>query len=541
MPQTTVDAPVMTLRETLLFPSFAGATVVAGERGLDHSVTNAMVMEAADIEKWGKPGLLLITSFYALQNLDEDQIRDFFRKVAELDLAGIVFKPERFVKHVPKFIVEVCDELCVPIVQVTPDTKYEPILMDVMGNVIDSNMTLLNRFFDVHREVTRLALEQPSIYDIIRKLGEATHYDVTYFDRANDIRISTTEGLDGFNRYHLEEIPRGRYQTFHYYQAMLFYPDDTARSVVTVLVPGLERRVIYLMLHASVHELSPIDYMAVENYATLLQSELLKQAAIEQRVFNENNSLVHDLLLNRFPNHAALEDALQRLGLGLQPNYQALLVRLSITDPTQSERLEDLARALTQRLKRTYHSIAYYQNGNRIIYLRNFSTGSVGFRMETIERTLSDMHADDEFPPFVHLAALSGTADRDSIPAINDEVLSVYRLFDSNRADNQSVRYEDLGVYKLLVQVGDLNNIDEFIDPRLVRMRKENPAFFETLQVLSTCGFNYKEAANQLYIHPKTIRYRVERVRETYGLDIHDSNDLTQILLAIKLVALLGA
>ncbi|MBQ6491556.1 MAG: PucR family transcriptional regulator ligand-binding domain-containing protein, partial [Atopobiaceae bacterium] len=94
MPQTTVDAPVMTLRETLLFPSFAGATVVAGERGLDHSVTNAMVMEAADIEKWGKPGLLLITSFYALQNLDEDQIRDFFRKVAELDLAGIVFKPE---------------------------------------------------------------------------------------------------------------------------------------------------------------------------------------------------------------------------------------------------------------------------------------------------------------------------------------------------------------------------------------------------------------------------------------------------------------
>lgn len=47
-------------------------------------------------------------------------------------------------------------------------------------------------------------------------------------------------------------------------------------------------------------------------------------------------------------------------------------------------------------------------------------------------------------------------------------------------------------------------------------------------------------AANHLYIHPKTVRYRVGRIREEYGIDVHATDDMMQVLLSDKLVALLG-
>ena len=58
--------------------SFYGASVIAGEDCLDREVKSVMVLEAADIENWGKPGQLLLTSFYALQILDAENSRKFF-------------------------------------------------------------------------------------------------------------------------------------------------------------------------------------------------------------------------------------------------------------------------------------------------------------------------------------------------------------------------------------------------------------------------------------------------------------------------------
>ena len=42
--------------------SFYGASVIAGEYDLDREVKSVMVLEAADIENWGKPGQLLCTA-----------------------------------------------------------------------------------------------------------------------------------------------------------------------------------------------------------------------------------------------------------------------------------------------------------------------------------------------------------------------------------------------------------------------------------------------------------------------------------------------
>ena len=59
----------MLVQDMLILPSFESARVIAGTNGLGNEVTSAMVLEATDIENWGKRGQLIISSFYALEHL----------------------------------------------------------------------------------------------------------------------------------------------------------------------------------------------------------------------------------------------------------------------------------------------------------------------------------------------------------------------------------------------------------------------------------------------------------------------------------------
>ena len=137
----------MNVSDALLLPSFEGATVIAGRAGLDREVSTAMIVEAPDIESWGKSDQMLITSFYAFENLSADGLTFFFDKADELGIGAIVFKPERLLAEAPAQIVKLCDKHDLPLIQIPADTKYEGLLLDVLGNFLDSNLTLLNRFF----------------------------------------------------------------------------------------------------------------------------------------------------------------------------------------------------------------------------------------------------------------------------------------------------------------------------------------------------------------------------------------------------------
>ena len=138
----------MIVREILLLPSFEGASIIAGKTGMDNEITGAMVLEAIDIENWGKRGQLIISSFYALEHLSESETVMFFRTMSSIGIGALVFKPERLMVEAPERIIELCDDFDLPLIKLAPQVKYESILLDVLGHILDSNLTLLNRFFD---------------------------------------------------------------------------------------------------------------------------------------------------------------------------------------------------------------------------------------------------------------------------------------------------------------------------------------------------------------------------------------------------------
>ena len=541
----------MNVEEALELPSFREARVIAGAAGLDHEITSAMVLEATDIENWGKRGQLIISSFYAFEHLSEQDVAGFFRTMGAIGISAVAFKPERFVAHAPARVIELCDEFDLPLIELSSQVKYEAILFDVLGHILDSNLTLLNRFYEVHRHLMALALKQPSIPYILNTVKNTLHTDASYLDTTRDRRHSTDPERAAFTGYTFTRRDPSVYQTHAYFDARLRY-DGTQGANGTVRrhgEPGEERALAvripssdgddyYLIVHNAGLDLTPLDTMTVENIVSLLQMEILKQNAIKQKLFFQNNNTVHDLLLDRFGTHERVDTALAMLGINQYPSYEVLLIRTTLVDPEDMDRLDELQQAIRRRLRSRYPGMVYFVMSDRLVFLHNFRGAVSGISLEAVRHVMDELHRSSTLPPYTHLAALSRTTDRYGLGRANEEVMSIYRLFDRAKRMDREVRFEDLGVYKLLLRADDLSQLEEYVDPRIVELSGTHPELFETLVALCENSLDYNKTAEQLFMHPKTVRYRIGRVREIAGIDLKDSDDFLQVALAAKILAL---
>jgi purine catabolism regulator len=107
--------------------------------------------------------------------------------------------------------------------------------------------------------------------------------------------------------------------------------------------------------------------------------------------------------------------------------------------------------------------------------------------------------------------------------------------------DGGAVSYEQLGAYRYLVHL-ELDEtphdrygqaVDELIDYD----RRRNAQLVETLERYLGARCSVAESARTLYIHPNTVRQRLERIERITGLDLR-TEDLLSLELALKVARL---
>ena len=121
------------------------------------------------------------------------------------------------------------------------------------------------------------------------------------------------------------------------------------------------------------------------------------------------------------------------------------------------------------------------------------------------------------------------------------EAADAARIGRSLVAEGGAVSYEGLGAYKYLVhlELDDApqdryrQSVEELIDYD----RKRGARLVETLERFLADRGSVAASARALYIHPNTVRQRLERIERVTGLDL-DKEDLLSLELALKLARL---
>lgn len=107
------------------------------------------------------------------------------------------------------------------------------------------------------------------------------------------------------------------------------------------------------------------------------------------------------------------------------------------------------------------------------------------------------------------------------------------------RGNETIVKFDDLGVYRLLYSISDENIVDEIVDrylkPILDYDIKHNSNFEETLLNYLKYNGSVQRVSAEMFIHKNTILYRITKIKELLGLDLEDEEEKMLLYLVCKL------
>ena len=105
--------------------------------------------------------------------------------------------------------------------------------------------------------------------------------------------------------------------------------------------------------------------------------------------------------------------------------------------------------------------------------------------------------------------------------------------------DQRVVVYDQLGVVRLLLASGQEADLVEFVDevvgPVIEHDRKHDTALLATMRAYFDCDCSQQEAAKRLFVHHKTLRYRIERIEALTSLNLRRHEDRLRADLALKI------
>lgn len=104
--------------------------------------------------------------------------------------------------------------------------------------------------------------------------------------------------------------------------------------------------------------------------------------------------------------------------------------------------------------------------------------------------------------------------------------------------------YEELGIVRLLLGSGNDPDLQAFIEdvtgPLLAYDRDNDGSLVRTLRGFFDADCSQRVAAERLFIHHKTLRYRLERIRQLTGLDPSRHEDRMRADFALRLLQVNG-
>ncbi|GEM03151.1 purine catabolism regulatory protein [Halolactibacillus miurensis] len=518
------------------------ARIIAGEAGCDKKITGVNVLEALDIENWGKKGQVILTSFFAFKDLSEKTLTDFFKKMAIIGIAAIIVKVDRFVHHVPELMIELCHQHGILLIQIDKEVKYEAIVLAILEPIINKNVALLNRYYEIHSEITQIALKMPSIQAILEEFKQMIHFDFTLLNMLKKTQITTNADLSNYHILSKQAIKQEKYMFYSYKRREVIYTigsEESKGSQISVQIPCLEHDEYELIIHEGTHHISEEDFMVLENAVKFLQMELLKKYALSQNIYQQKNNILNDVLNNRIQEEKDVDDILDYLNIDKYDYYQVAIVKLY-----QKEQVDTLQKDYTKLLKKMRYLLkvptnrfAYMENTNRIVLLANLREVDQSLNekkiKETVEQVMKGYKKD-----YYHIS-MSSVVHKEAIHRANTEALKTQKILDLFYPENSVLNYQQLGIYKLLLDLDKLDQAKSFISPHIVDFKEQHPELFETLSVFIDTQQSYTKTAERLFLHHKTIRYRIDKVKELLTINFDQPEDILQIQIATRLFKLL--
>jgi sugar diacid utilization regulator len=399
---------------------------------------------------------------------------------------------------------------------------------DALG---EANVTLeqtvhaLQRSMDIHKRLTTVAMSGEGQEGIARAVHELTGYPVAIEDRYGNLRAWAGPGQpDPYPK----DAPARREEVLR--KALLHIrPIRDQDRVLAVAHPRGDVLGVLALVDpdglAGEHEL-----VALEHGATVLAMELARLRSLAESELRLRRDLVEELLAGT-DEDSALARA-HALGYDLERRHRVVVFE-GHGRAGAAELLFDAVRRVTA--ERCIGSLLVARAGTVVVLAHH------DHDWEELRRAV--------------LREVGGGRCRIGTGGSSERVCDVPRSYreaqialsvqSGSGGPDRATSFDELGVYRVLSRLQDTGEVERFVRDWLGALldydARRGSELVTTLATYLECGGSYDATAKALVVHRSTLKYRLQRIRELSGHDLHDPDSHFNLQLATRAWATLQA
>ena len=535
-----------TVRKLLESEQFPKMKLLCGEKGLDLEVKGIRIIEIEDMERYLTGGEILITSFQVYLSCNDREVEQHFEDLVKSDISGFIVKKRKEYDPTGRrlsLLEKHCKKYEIPLVEISEDSYYWGIIRYVIMQVFDKATARLKYFKITHDNFNTFILRNNgssnTASDIIKFLSIMIENPVVLYYGNLNCMVSTNS--DNSKLILSDEIQPYKPNIITKFQYMKQMKGSCVQYVVKFAI--LSEVEIYITITEENRELTELDYMAIENAIINLQYGFLSEFAQDEVKKKYQRDLIHNIL-NGLLSSKEMTEAAAQLGMIESDTYRVVdfhTITKNVQKKYTKEQLHEVG-VIEGELMHLLPDALIYRNMDQIVMIQ---------QVDSKQTELEYQKEMEEIEEVIQQSILYRKKDTDFQIGIGKSVEGYQRLKESYHEASRAIKYIDiirlvtgdknksvvhysnLGFFQIFGKVDDMTELERCIPETLKKLYlyddEHKGELITTLQMYLRNNQSIKKTAGAMFVHYRTISYRLEKIKQISGINFDNANEVLAV------------
>jgi purine catabolism regulator len=533
---------MITVQDILEIPDL-NLRLLAGGKSTSNPVRWVHITEVPDPTRWLRGGELLLTTGYGFVGPEDRQLAQL-KQLIDHNISGLGFGTGFSFEKVPECLVRLADEYSFPLFEVPYHVPFIAITEAVASKIVNEQYALLQRSLAVHEKLTKIVLEEKGLEAILSTLSALVGCSAVLFDFHGVVLCEAA-----YRRHLGTELVADLWRHISDHRAdrqdFRLAVEGVGTGVQVYPVVASHRIGAFLAVVKDSGDFSDYDRIILHHVVTVTALELVKKKAVAET----EKRLAGDFFDELIASDLYEEEIARRLVFfGLDPEAEHLILLVDI-DGLPASGDGDRERGALQDVKERLHwAVDEFMARRELLFISASRSDSVVVLVQPgreegreILAMAGELQATiDRMLPEVTVSIGIGRPHRPLVDLRQSYYEAHYaiKIRRLKEAGGVIASFDDLGSYGLLLGLQDTLSLEVFYDSVLGRLqeydRQNSSDLVKSLACFLEANGHWGDAAEKLYVHRHTLRYRMKRVEEITGRSLDDSQDRMEFWLALK-------
>ena len=535
-----------TVRKLLESEQFPKMKLLCGEKGLDLEVKGIRIIEIEDMERYLTGGEILITSFQVYLSCSDREVEQHFEDLVKSDISGFIVKKRKEYDPTGRrlsLLEKHCKKYEIPLVEISEDSYYWGIIRYVIMQVFDKDTARLKYFKITHDNFNTFILNNNgscnTASDIIKFLSIMIENPVVLYYGNLNCMVSTNS--DNSKLILSDEIQPYKPNIITKFQYMKQMKGSCVQYVVKFAI--LNEMEIYITITEENRELTELDYMAIENAIINLQYGFLSEFAQDEVKKKYQRDIVHNIL-NGLLSSKEMTEAAAQLGMKESDTYRVVdfhTIKKNVQRKYTKEQLHEVG-VIVSELMYLLPDALIYRNMDQIVMIQQVDSNQTELEYQkemeevedVIQRSILYRKKDTDFQIGIGKSVEGYQRLKESYHEASRAIkyIDIIRLVTGDK-NKSVVHYSNLGFFQIFGEIDDVTELERYIPETLKKLYlyddEHKGELITTLQMYLRNNQSIKKTADEMFVHYRTISYRLEKIKQISGINFDNANEVLAV------------